>query len=134
MSRLPRLRGSQTARVRTSSRRAPARHSGYGAHMDAADAEPGGVADPQLGDHPTATRADAIASRERILAAADALRGDRRLRMTELAAAAGVGRSTLYRHFPTRAAVAEALAATGRAPETAPSGEDAVSARVATLP
>ena len=59
---------------------------------------------------PRAPRADALASREAILAvAADALAGDRRISMIELAAAAGVGRSTLYRHFPSRAALNEAL-------------------------
>ena len=55
------------------------------------------------------TRADALASRERILEAAAALGGDRRTSMVEVAAAAGVGRSTLYRHFPSRQALERAL-------------------------
>jgi serine phosphatase RsbU (regulator of sigma subunit) len=55
------------------------------------------------------TRADALASRERILEAAAALAGDRRMSMVEVAAAAGVGRSTLYRHFPSRQALERAL-------------------------
>jgi serine phosphatase RsbU (regulator of sigma subunit) len=55
------------------------------------------------------TRADAVASRERILEAATTLAGDRRVSMAQIAAAAGVGRSTLYRHFPTREALEQAL-------------------------
>src|SRR3712207_6414778 len=67
---------------------------------------------PDRRDRPTEgalTRADAMASRERILDAATTLLGDRRVSMAEIAAAAGVGRSTLYRHFATRQALEEAL-------------------------
>ena len=77
------------------------------------------------------TRADALASRERILRAATALAGDRRMSMIELAAAAGVGRSTLYRHFPSRRALERALEDQARetpAPSPVPTG------RVATMP
>jgi serine phosphatase RsbU (regulator of sigma subunit) len=77
------------------------------------------------------TRTDALASRERILEAAAALAGDRRTSMVEVAAAAGVGRSTLYRHFQSRQALERALqerTGEGRAAPAAPTG------RVATMP
>jgi serine phosphatase RsbU (regulator of sigma subunit) len=55
-------------------------------------------------------RADARASRERILDAAGALIEDRRSSMAEIAAAADVSRSTLYRHFASRRDLSLALA------------------------
>jgi serine phosphatase RsbU (regulator of sigma subunit) len=78
------------------------------------------------------TRADAVASRERILDAAHALVGDRRVSMVEIAAAAGVGRSTLYRHFPTREALERALEE--RAADTAGEAAPPRPGNVATMP
>ena len=68
----------------------------------------------KAGRDPGPTRADAVASRERILDAAAALAGDRGTSMIEIAAAAGVGRSTLYRHFSSRRALEQALGTTVR--------------------
>ncbi len=56
-------------------------------------------------------RADAARNRERVLAVARKLlaRGDSSLPMNQIARAAGVGVGTVYRHFPTRQDLLEAL-------------------------
>ncbi|MDQ4048026.1 MAG: TetR family transcriptional regulator, partial [Actinomycetota bacterium] len=60
--------------------------------------------------HSRRQRSDARQNRAAILAVAvQALRRDRELNMQTLAAAAGVSRSTLYRHFPTRDSLEDAL-------------------------
>lgn len=79
----------------------------------------------------TAVRSDALASRQRILRAAAMLEGDRRVSMAELAAAAKVGRSTLYRHFPTRQALEQTLADLGESGAGRPA---TISGRVSTMP
>ncbi len=62
-------------------------------------------------------RADAARNRERVLAVArDAVAsGDLTLPLNTLARRAGVGTGTVYRHFPTRAHLAAALAEPGLA-------------------
>src|SRR5947199_8318418 len=74
----------------------------------------------------TFLRADALASRERILSTAATLAGDRHGSMAEIASAAGVGRSTLYRPFPTRQTLEEALKEASRATPAAGSETAAV--------
>jgi len=60
---------------------------------------------------PAPLRADAARNRERVLAAAreTAAGGDLALPLNEIARRAGVGVGTVYRHFPDRRALLEAL-------------------------
>ncbi|MCO1656583.1 TetR/AcrR family transcriptional regulator [Pseudonocardia humida] len=60
---------------------------------------------------PAPLRADAARNRERVLAAARAavIAGDASLPLNEIARRAGVGVGTVYRHFPTRQALLEAV-------------------------
>jgi serine phosphatase RsbU (regulator of sigma subunit) len=68
------------------------------------------------------TRADARETRERILAAAHPLlKEDSRATMADIAAAAGLGRSTLHRHFPTRVDLVRALEEPGGEADQPPS-------------
>lgn len=66
---------------------------------------------PALLDNEPPERADAAANRKRILAAAERLFAERGpdITMSDLAAAAGVGRGTLYRRYPDVRSVATAL-------------------------
>ena len=56
-------------------------------------------------------RADAIRNRERLIVEAQRFfsAGDARVSLEDVAQAAGVGIGTLYRHFPTREALVEAV-------------------------
>lgn len=62
----------------------------------------------------TTLRADAARNRERILATARlaVAAGDLSLQLNDIARRAGMGVGTVYRHFPTRRALVEALADT----------------------
>ena len=78
--------------------------------------------DPAAGGRtPDDLRVDARATHERILAtaAAEAAAG-RQPSMRRLAVLAGVGRSTLYRHFPTRQALEQALEQRAERPPATP--------------
>ncbi|MFB9370885.1 TetR/AcrR family transcriptional regulator [Kitasatospora albolonga] len=67
---------------------------------------------PLAVDPPLRERADAARNRARVLAAAERLFADgdpSAVTMDDIAKAAGIGRGTLYRRYPDRAAIARAL-------------------------
>ena len=70
-------------------------------------------------DSPAQLRSDGRRTREAILdAAAAALSRDHRATVQEIAEAAGVGRSTIYRYFPTRGELEQALSERASQPLT----------------
>jgi len=73
-----------------------------------AEVAPAGAADPRP------QRADAVKNRQRILEAADAIFATQGVAVPvdEVAARAGVGVGTMYRHFPTKEALFEAIVLT----------------------
>ncbi len=72
------------------------------------------MTEPMRNTNASPLRADAARNVDRILDAAARLLGeDPSAGMGRIAAAADVGRATLYRHFPTREALFEALRARG---------------------
>ena len=78
-------------------------------------------------------RSDGWRSREAILDAAHAsLSRNRRTTMQEIAEAAGVGRTTIYRYFPTRRDLEQALSERAQHPAT--SGVTASDANPARMP
>ena len=87
----------------------PALGGGMSAHIASSDPVPTGASDPG-GDSAGRLRSDGWRTREAILDAAHAsLSRDHRTTVQEIAEAAGVGRSTVYRYFPTRAELEQAL-------------------------
>ncbi|MEV4350295.1 TetR/AcrR family transcriptional regulator [Actinoplanes sp. NPDC049596] len=69
------------------------------------------MTDPTSASGPAKGRADALRNRDKVLAAARAALADggESLAMVAVARDAGVGVGTLYRHFPTREALVEAV-------------------------
>jgi AcrR family transcriptional regulator len=71
-----------------------------------------GMVLPRAEDEPRRERADAARNRARVLAAAERVFAEhdgREVTMEQLAAAAGVGKATLYRRYPDVASIALAL-------------------------
>ena len=109
------------------------------AQITSSDRRPAGSPDPGA-DSALRLRSDGWRTREAILDAAHtALLRDHRTTVQEIADAAGVGRSTIYRYFPTRSDLEEALAerasqvAAVTSSQATPAGQP-VDGRAATTP
>ncbi len=93
------------------------------AQITSSDPRPAGSPDPGA-DSGLRLRSDGWRTREAILDAAHAaLLRDHRTTVQEIADAAGVGRSTIYRYFPTRSELEQALADRAVQPATVKSSD-----------
>src|SRR5689334_6001157 len=97
--------------MRTCSRARMGKRKGFRLRTLARNGRLSALTDPTSASGPAKGRADALRNRDKVLAAARAALADggESLAMVAVARDAGVGVGTLYRHFPTREALVEAV-------------------------